>query len=364
MDLSLGQDRAMLRDTLARFFANKFDWERRLAVIETESGFDRDLWNELAELGAIGALFGEEAGGFGGGALDIGVVFGEVGRAIVTGPFLGTLLAGKLLEQAGEQELLGEVIGGETIVTLAHEPLVGAEGGDPVDTRAVRDGDGWRLDGAKGVVDYLGSADRVVVIADTDDGRGAFLLDPGTDGVRVEGFGLVDGGSGGELRLDAAAARRLEGIDAAAIDTAMAYGLVALCWEGVAVMEALRDQTLDYLRQRKQFGVPIGKFQALQHRMATLALEIEQAQSAAINAAVNFDKGTHDRDRFVAAGKYTVSRVGSLAAEEAIQMHGGIGMTWDLPLSHFAKRMTLIGHILGDEDEHLTRYMQMMETGA
>ncbi|WP_343345027.1 acyl-CoA dehydrogenase family protein [Sphingomicrobium sp. XHP0239] len=359
MDLSIGQDREMLRDTLSRFFGKKFDWERRLEVIETDEGFDRDLWNEVAELGMIGALFGEDAGGFGGSAVDVGVVFAEVGRAIVTGPFLGTLLAGKLLEQAGEQELLADVIGGERIVAFAHEPMIEAGGGEPLDVTAQRDGDDWRLDGAKGVVDYLGSADRIVVTADTGKGRAAFLLSADAEGVSVSGYDLVDGGSGGELRLDGAKAQRLDGIDDAAIETALAYGLVALCWEGVAVMEKLRDQTLDYLRQRKQFGVPIGKFQALQHRMATLALEIEQARSAAINAAANFDKGADQRDRFVAAGKYTVSRVGTLAAEEAIQMHGGIGMTWELPLSHFAKRMTLIGHILGDEDEHLSRYIEL-----
>jgi alkylation response protein AidB-like acyl-CoA dehydrogenase len=124
-------------------------------------------------------------------------------------------------------------------------------------------------------------------------------------------------------------------------------------------MEVLRDETLEYLRTRKQFGIPIGKFQALQHRMATVALEIEQARSAAINAAANFGKDAATRDRFCSAAKYTVGKVGRLAAEEAIQMHGGIGMTWELPLSHYAKRLTMLGHVLGEEDEHLARFIEL-----
>ena len=143
------------------------------------------------------------------------------------------------------------------------------------------------------------------------------------------------------------------------VEEAIAAGLVGLCWEAVAIMDALKDQTLDYLRTRKQFGIPIGKFQALQHRMATLALEIEQARSSAINAAARFHEGRIARERAVSAAKFTIGRVGTLAAEECIQMHGGIGMTWELPLSHYAKRLVMIGHQLGDEDDHLDRFIAL-----
>ncbi|RPF70767.1 acyl-CoA dehydrogenase family protein [Aurantiacibacter spongiae] len=358
MDFAIGEDRQMLADTMKRFFANTLGWEKRLKVIETDSGFDRGVWNEMAELGVLGALFPESAGGFGGGAFDIGTVFGEVGRAIATGPFIGTLMAGRLLAAAGETDTLESVISGEKIVTYAHAPAHDPQTGAETNVTATRSGDGWTLDGAKGVVDYLGAADWVVVTANTDDGQRAFLLESGAEGVEVLDYKLVDGGSGGELRLTGASAVALSGIGDSEIAAARAAGIVALTWEGVAVMDELRDQTLDYMRTRKQFGVPIGKFQALQHRMATLALEIEQARSAAINAAAHLDEP--DRDRFAAAAKYTLGRVGSLAAEEAIQIHGGIGMTWELPLSHYAKRMVMLGHMLGDEDEHLARYMQLM----
>ena len=143
------------------------------------------------------------------------------------------------------------------------------------------------------------------------------------------------------------------------IEAARALGLVALAWEGVAVMEALRDQTLGYLRTRKQFGIAIGKFQALQHRMATVALEVEQARSSAINAADRYQGRRVERERAVSAAKATIGKAGSLVAEEAIQMHGGIGMTWELALSHYAKRLVMIGHELGDEDYHLARYIEL-----
>ncbi|GGD65831.1 pimeloyl-CoA dehydrogenase small subunit [Erythrobacter arachoides] len=355
MDFSIGEDRQMLADTLRRFLANEADWEKRLKVIETDHGFDRDTWRAMAELGVLGALFSEEAGGFGGTAFDVAAVFGEVGRAIATGPWLATLMAGRLLAAAGEGDPLASVIAGDKVVTWAHLPAHDPESGEEHDVTASPDGEGWTLSGAKGVVDYLSAADLLVVTT----GDRAFLVDAGAPGVERAGYRMVDGGSGGELRLSNTPARELSGVGADAIAAAEAMGVVALAWEGVSVMDQLRDQTLDYMRTRKQFGVPIGKFQALQHRMATLALEIEQARSAAINVAARFDSG--ERDKNAAAAKYTLARVGSLAAEEAIQIHGGIGMTWELPLSHYAKRMVMLGHVLGDEDEHLARYIELMQ---
>jgi alkylation response protein AidB-like acyl-CoA dehydrogenase len=357
MDFSLGEDRQMLVDSLSRFLADNFDWKAREAAIGSDEGFSRELWNELAELGVIGSWFAEDAGGYGGGAFDVGATFGELGRALATGPFLGSLMAGKMLEALGDHAALEAMISGESIVTFAHDPAIGGGGAPLGDVTAKQADGGWTLTGAKGVVEYLGSADKAVV---TSEGS-AFLVDLSADGVTVHNYPLVDGGSAGELQLDGAPATLLgeAGKAGDAIDAARAMGLVAVAWEGVAVMDVLRAMTLDYLRTRKQFGVPIGKFQALQHRMATVALEIEQARSAAINAAANFDKDPATRDRFGSAAKYTLGAVGSLAAEEAIQLHGGIGMTWELPLSHYAKRMVMLGHVLGDEDEHLARFVEL-----
>ncbi len=222
MDFAIGEDRQMLADTMSRFYSNKFGWEQRLKVIETDHGFDREMWSELAELGVLGALFPEDAGGFGGNAFDIGTVFAEVGRAIATGPYLGTLMAGRLLAASGEGEALESVISGEKILTFAHEPSHDAETGEDCDVTATQSGDGWTLDGAKGVVDYLGAADLVVVTA----GDQAFLVETGADGVEVIDYKMVDGGSGGELRLSGVLAKELSGANRDAIAEAKAAGIV------------------------------------------------------------------------------------------------------------------------------------------
>lgn len=359
MDFSIGEDRQMLVDTLSRFLADKFPWEVRSTAMDTEDGFSRELWSELAELGVLGALFGEEVGGFGGSSFDAAAVFGEVGRGLALGPFLGTLMGGKLLEAAGDEETLAGIIGGETILTFADEPSVNEDGSLAPDVQAAKAGDDWLLTGSKGVVGYLGAADMAVVTAKVSGGEAAFLLDLKSGGVELRDYKLVDGGAAGELILEGAEAKQLDRVGPDEIATARALGLVATCWEAVAVMEVLKDQTLDYLRTRKQFGIPIGKFQALQHRMATVALEVEQACSAAINAAARFDDDVTTRDKFCSAAKYTCGAAGRLTAEEAIQMHGGIGMTWELPLSHFAKRLTMLGQVMGDEDEHLSRFITL-----
>ena len=247
MDFSIGEDRQMLVDTLSRYLADKADWKAREAAIESDTGFDKAMWQGMAELGILGALFGEEVGGFGGSPFDIGVVFGEVGKALPPGPFLATLMAGKLLEAAGDAETLGNVIAGASIATFAHEPAVSADGSVAPQASASGSGDSWTVSGAKGVVDYLGSADVVVVTADTGNGLAAFLVETGASGVEIRDYPLVDGGAAGELTLSDAPARLLTD-DASAIDTAIAAGLVATAWEAAAVMEVLRDETLAHYR--------------------------------------------------------------------------------------------------------------------
>lgn len=358
MDFSLGEDRQMLVDSLRRFLADKVPFAQRTATAFELPGWSRAIWTQLAELGAIGALFGEDVGGFGGSPFDVGVVFGELGRALVTGPWLGALQAGTVLAAAGDTGTLGQLISGEKVIGFAQEEAQTWFDPEAVATTASRAGEGWVLDGAKTVVNSAGSCDALVVVARTEQGLATFLVEQGAAGQSTRDYLLVDGGAAGDVTFAATPARLIaQGIEP--IETARAIGLVALSWEAVAVMDTLRDQTLDYLRTRKQFGIPIGKFQALQHRMATVALEIEQARSAAINAADQFAGTRHERERAVSAAKVTLGKAGALAAEEAIQMHGGIGMTWELAMSHYAKRLVMIGHDLGDEDYHLSRYIAL-----
>ena len=375
MDFTPTDERRMLADTLGKYLSTEYDFEARKRAMAAAEGFSREAWAGMAELGVVGALFDEAAGGFGGAGFDIGTVFEALGRSIVVEPFLGTLLAGRLLMAGGHAEELGSIIDGSTLATAALFEAEGRYDACRVATRAERSGEGWLLTGAKAVVPQLEAADVVVVSARTA-GQGAdaegislFAVRRDGPGVSVRGYGLIDGGRGGELRLDgarldASALVGPEGGGHALIEDALAAAIVALSYEALGAMGAARDATLDYLRTRVQFGAPIGKSQVLQHRMATVEIEIEQARSAAINAAAALAGDRHTRERAVSAAKFTIGRVGTLVAEEAIQMHGGIGMTWELPLSHYAKRLVMIDHQLGDEDFHLQRYIDLGQRGA
>jgi len=363
MDFTHNEDRQMLADTLGRYLQQRYPIDTRHAISGSDAGWSADHWAALAQMGVIGALFGEDVGGFGGTGFDIGVVFEQLGRALAVEPFLGTLMAGRALARAGGQEaLLGDVIAGSAILAFAHEEPQARYDLTEVETRGECIGAGWTLTGAKAVVPHIEAASHIVVSARVagapgdPTGIGLFLVEPDAPGVGVRGYPLIDGGRGGELMLTATPATPVADDALTIIEEAVAAGITALAWEALGIMDVLKVQTIDYLRTRKQFDVPIGKFQALQHRMATVALEIEQARSAAINIAGALDGERIARERAASAAKFTAGRVGTIAAEEAIQLHGGIGMTWELPLPHFAKRLIMIGHQLGDEDHHLARF--------
>ncbi len=371
MDFDLTDDRRMLADTISRFLGDRYGFRERDRIAASDEGFSRVLWSQFAELGMIGALFGEQAGGYGGSGYDINTVFEPLGHSLVVEPFLGTVMAGRVLEAAGgHQALLDEVIAGTRLITAAFYEPQGRYDPREVATRATARDGGYVLTGAKAVVPQLAAADVILLTArlsdpsQGEDGLALFLVSRNAAGLSVRDYGMVDGGRGGELLLHEAAVggEALVGGGSPAsalVEHAIAAGIVALASEAVGIMEFARDATLDYLRTRTQFGVPIGKFQALQHRMATLLLEIEQARSATINAAAALDGDRLARERAISAAKFTIGRVGTLVAEEAIQMHGGIGMTWELPLPHYAKRLTMIDHQLGDEDFHLARYIDL-----
>jgi alkylation response protein AidB-like acyl-CoA dehydrogenase len=369
MNFTQSNERTMLADTLGRFLGQRYSFAARDRIARSPPGFSREMWVEFAELGVIGALFDVTTGGYGGQGFDISVVFEALGGALVVEPFLGTLLAGRLLARAGgRRALVEQIIAGQIVPALAHHEPQSRYDLSNVMTTAVRQGDHWVLNGAKAVVAQIEGADLVVVSARTagaprdEAGLSLFFVAANTPGLSVRGYQLIDGGRSGELAIAGA----VVGEDAVIgpigdaydlIEEVTAWGIVALTAEAVGAMDATKTATVDYLRTRMQFGVPIGKFQALQHRMATILLEIEQARSAVINAAAALDSDRVTRERAVSAAKFTIGRVGTLVAEEAIQMHGGIGMTWELPLAHYAKRLIMIDHLMGDEDHHLERYM-------
>jgi alkylation response protein AidB-like acyl-CoA dehydrogenase len=373
MNFQHTEDRRMLADSLNRFIAEQYGFDVRDKIARSQEGFSRDMWLRFCELGIVGAFFDESVGGFGGDGFDVSVVFEALGRGLVVEPFLDALIVGRALAYAGDErqrETIARMIDGTAIAAFAHDEPGSHYELARVNTRATRHGERWMLNGAKGVVQQGEHADVMLVSARTsgeahdDAGISLFIVPRDAQGVNVRGYRKIDGGRVAEVSLDnvmldADALVGNEGDGYATLTHAIGYGLVALASEALGAMDVAKEHTLDYLRTRKQFGVPIGAFQALQHRMADVLLEIEQARSAAINAAAAVGASGVARERALSAAKYSVGRIGALVAEEAVQMHGGIGMTWELPLSHYAKRLVMIDHQLGDEDHHLARYIAL-----
>ncbi|MFL6637891.1 MAG: acyl-CoA dehydrogenase family protein [Paraburkholderia graminis] len=377
MNFQHTEDRRMLADTLNRFISEQYGFATRDRIARSAHGFSSELWNRFGELGIIGALFDEASGGFGGGGFDIAVVFESLGRGLVVEPFLDTLIVGQAIARSGndaQRALLGGLIDGSRIVALAHSEPDSHYELARVTTRAERNGDGdgsaWQLNGAKAVVQHGEQAAFFLVSArtegadDSEAGVTLFLVPRDAPGVSVRGYPKIDGGRAAEVSFENVilgddALLGAAGNGFATLEYAIACGVLALCSEAVGAMDVAKDYTLDYLRTRKQFGVAIGSFQALQHRMADMLLEIEQARSAVINAAAALGAERKVRERAVSAAKYSIGRIGALVAQECIQLHGGIGMTWELPLAHYAKRLVMIDHQLGDEDHHLERFVEL-----
>lgn len=374
MNFQHTEDRRMLADSLNRFLSEKNSIERRHISAEGHFGYSKEVYTGLAELGTIGALFPEDAGGFGGTGFDVSVVFECLGRNLAVEPLLGALVVGQALIAAGtdaQRAQLEAIVAGGTVAALAHDEPGSHYELSHVTMTATRAADGWVLNGAKAVVPMGDSADLLLVSARTSghaqdaDGISLFLVPGNAAGLTRRGNGRIDGGRTAELTfanvaVGADALLGTEGQGLTVLERISGYALLALAAESLGAMDVAKDQTLEYLRTRKQFGVPIGSFQALQHRMADLLLEVEQARSAVINAAAAIDDVDRiTREKALSAAKVSVGRIGTLVAEESIQMHGGIGMTWELPLSHYAKRLVMIDHQFGDEDHHLARFIAL-----
>ena len=367
MDFSLSEERQMLKDTAERFIRERYPIETRHAAVKAEDGFDRAIWAEFCDLGLVGALVPPESGGYGGTGEDIALVFEAVGRGLVVEPFLPTLLACTALASAGLDKAVGAAIENSTLVAFAHYEPGSRYDATRVTTRAVqRDGD-WKLTGRKAVVINGATANLVLTTArvsgedDAEDGLALFDLSPNAPGVTMTDYVGIDGPHVAEMTLDKAHAQPIgePGKAWPVIERALAAGTLAVCAEAIGIMDVCREGTLAYLKERKQFGKPIGANQALQHRMVDMMLEIEQARSAVMLAANTLESERLVRELDVSAAKNLVGRTGRLVAEETIQMHGGVAMTWEWTLAHYAKRLVMIDHLFGDTDHHLRRYIEL-----
>ncbi|MEH6737590.1 MAG: acyl-CoA dehydrogenase [Sulfitobacter sp.] len=374
MNFDLTEERQMLQDTLRRFLRDRYDTAARNKILESDSGMSTAIWAELAELGVIGALFTEEQGGFGGKGFDIAVVFEELGRAGVVEPFLDTaVLAGGLIADLGDADQLAHVEGvidGSLQLAFAHGEPTSRYELTQVSTSATEKAGNVVLNGRKAVVVNAEAADMLVVSARESgaqgdaDGISLFLVPKDAKGLTVQGYALLAGGRAAEVTLDdvtvpASARLGAAGKAASAIEARIAVANVAQTAETLGAMETACALTKDYLGTRKQFGRPIGTFQALAHRMADLLIEMEQARSAVILAAGCLEQDRVTRERQISATKNLIGRVGRLVGEESIQLHGGIAMTQEYELAHIAKRIVMADHRFGDVDYHLERFIAL-----
>ncbi|MDN7139862.1 acyl-CoA dehydrogenase family protein [Pseudomonas sp. JQ170] len=378
MDFQLSEEQKMLQDTVARLVRDDYGFEHRERSRQSEAGFSTTFWQLLAALGLTAVPFSERVGGMGGNGVDLMLIATELGRGLCLEPYLhSVVLAGGLIEQLGSeaqrQELLPQVASGQLQLAAALMETTSHYQLPDVQTVAEKVQGGWKLKGRKSVVIGGQSAGLILVSARTsgqardETGISLFLLDPNSAGVQRRAYATQDGRKACELYLDGAfvsAAGLLgdEGQALAALRYQQGRAIAAQCAEAVGSMEAACALTLDYLKTRKQFGQVIGKFQALQHRMVDMRIELDLATSMAILAACAADApDSAERTRTLAAAKRVIVRAGRLIADEGIQLHGGIGLTWEYLLAHHAKHLLMLSHQFGDDDHHLKVYSQMMD---
>ncbi len=369
MDFSLNEMQAMLLDSVQKFIANDYDFDTRQKIAASDDGYSKDVWQTFAELGWTAIPFSEEDGGIGGGAVDMMVVMEQFGRGLVIEPYLANVvLAGGILRRVAsadqKAEYLEPLIGGELQATLAWvEPQARYNTAD-VRTSAKADGDNWQLNGTKGVVINGGNAELIIVPARTSggdqdtDGITLFAVKASDANVHVQRYPTVDGQQAAEITLDGVsvnASRVLGeiGNGYAALDAALQDATLAVCAEAVGIMRIMTEKTVEYSKNRVQFGVPIGSFQALQHRMVDMFTACEQSYSLLVWAATSVDAGSDEARRAISAIKYQVGTVGRKVGQEAVQLHGGMGVSWEMDIAHYFKRLTVIDQILGNADKHL-----------
>lgn len=370
MDFNFTEEQSMLRDTIASFLQDKYDFDTRRKIVSSDSGWRADYWKAFAEeLGILGAPFSEELGGLGGGAVDNMIVMEEFGKALVIEPYLGTVvIGGGFLKHSGHADaasVIEGIIGGTTTIAFAYgEPQARYTWRD-LKTTAKKDGAGWVLNGHKAVVIGAPFATHLIVTARTGGaqrdagGVGVFLVDKSLPGIVTRDYPTVDGNRASEVYFEnvsipADALLAEDGL--ALVDKVIDEATAAVGAEAVGVLRKLHEGTLDYAKQRKQFGTAIANFQVLQHRMVDMFIEVEQSVSMTYMATIKLEEDPAERAKAVSAMKVRIGRACKFVGQNAIQIHGGMGMTDELAIGHYFKRATMIEGLFGSVDHHLKRY--------
>jgi alkylation response protein AidB-like acyl-CoA dehydrogenase len=371
MDLSFNEVQLMLADSIEKFIANDYDFETRQKYSGSELGYSNAVWQTFAELGWTAFPFSEDDGGFDGGPVDLMVVMERLGRGLIVEPYLANVvLAGGVLKRAAsdaqKSQWLSPLIAGELQATLAFVEPQARYDINNIASKAVRDGDSWLINGSKGYVLNAANADLLIVPARTSGeqcdttGVTLFGIARSTAGISIRDYETIDGQRAAEidmkdvaLPLDAVIGEVDAGFETlkAAIDDAT----FAVCAEAVGIMTVLTEKTIEYTKSRVQFGVPISSFQALQHRMVEMYTACEQSRSLLMWAAMTIADDGADAGKAVHSLKYQIGVAGTLIGEEAVQIHGGMGVTWELDVAHYFKRLTAIGLMFGNADWHLDR---------
>ncbi len=376
MNFELNEEQRLLAESVGRFLDNTYGFEDRKKVIQSESGASDAVWKQLAEMGVLSIPFSEAAGGIGGGAVDLMSAMQSFGKALVVEPILATVLAGRLIDRAGSAAQKGEVltgvIDGSRKLAFAHTEDGARYRLSQVAATATRSADGWTLSGLKRVVLGAPLADMLVVTARTSGSAGdaqgvsLFLVSSSAKGVSMTGYRTLDNQRAADVKLDAVAVRAdaLVGTEGGAmpvVEEAVDFATALLCAEAVGAMQFANDTTLEYLKTRKQFGAPIGSFQALQHRMVEMFVTTEQSRSMSFLACSKVDASADpsERSRIVSAAKIKIADACRQISQESIQLHGGMGMTEEMKVSHTFRRLTMIAQQFGDADAHLERFAHL-----
>jgi len=374
MHFHLTDEQQALSDMVQRFLAQEYGFDARRKILRSPEGWSREIWARLGEMGLLSLQVPEEHGGMAPATVETLVTLGAMGRALVVEPYLssavlGTALVRELGTPAQRKALLPGMATGELIAVVAHGEPDARHDLSRVSASARRVGAGWVLEGRKAVVLHAPAADVLLVTArtsgapDAEDGLSVFAVSAGTPGVGVVPYPTIDGQRGADVTLSgvelpADALLGEEGKAFPALSATFDLGVAALCAEAVGVLQATLDATTEYTRTRKQFGVPIARFQALQHRMADMLMHVEQARSMSYLSAMHAASGdVRERRRIVSAAKVTVGQACRYVGQQAVQLHGGMGVTDELMVSHCFKRLMAIELSLGDTEHHLERFI-------
>ena len=373
MNFDYSEEQGLLADTLKRFLATNYSFDARAKIVASTPGYSEDVWAALAEVGLLGVPFDPDYGGFGGNAVDVMVVMEAIGEGLVVEPYLTTVgLGGQFVARGGteaqKRRILPALVQGKAKLALAQTERGGRYNLQYVATRARRAGDGWVLDGEKCAVLHGGSADLLVVPARTagnptdPHGVSLFLVERGAPGVTLQEYRTIDNLRAVDIQFASTpvtgeALIGPEGDGLALLDEVVDYATALLCAEAVGAIRYANEATLTYLKTRRQFGVPIGSFQALQHRMVDMFISHEQSRSMTCLACVKVDTAdAAERRRAVSAAKVKIADACRHVSQEAVQLHGGMGMTEELKVSHTFRRLTVIAQAFGDVDHHLERF--------